>query len=503
MRVPSILALVLCAACGGDEEQAVRPNVILITLDTTRADALSSYGFSNPGWTPHLDQLAADGVRFSNAHATSAVTPVSHASILTGQFQYHHRLRVLSAASGFRLPDDQPTVATVLAEAGYDTGAVHSAFPVSSYFGLLRGVEHADSFEGELQFDEKTQKTRWDLAQNQRRSDETSQRVLDMLATLEEPYFLWIHYWDPHDGGLRPPPEWLESEQYSESLDEMRDGMYAMEVRYQDGQIGRVFDALRASGQFDRTVVALTADHGQGLSDGKQLHGWPQHRVLYREQLHVPLIVKLPSGSASTSVVDALVRTVDVAPTLLDYAGLPTESLTVAGASDGRSLRNLIEGAEDEPRVHYADQINGYDANAGMVKRRPEAAFLFAVVDSPWKLIFRPHMVERSELFHVVDDPREERDVAAENPEVVRRLVQDIARRSPWVVRRFPADGSDAPDVGDILGALGYTGGDEELTEDGDLEWTWTCLEHTARTAEDPGRCPECDARLVPLTRWR
>src|SRR5688572_23536987 len=129
-----VLVALACACSGGDREP---PNVVLVTLDTTRPDYFSCYGYQ-AGHTPNFDALAAAGARFDRAISASAVTPVSHASILTGKFPYRHGLRVLSAEGGFRLPARERTLARKLREAGYRTLAVHSAFPVSSTFGFGR-----------------------------------------------------------------------------------------------------------------------------------------------------------------------------------------------------------------------------------------------------------------------------------------------------------------------------------------------------------------------------
>lgn len=476
---------VQCSGGGG----TVRPNVILVTLDTTRPDYLSCYGGSNP--TPNLDDLARGGVRFELTLSASAVTPVSHASILTGLFPYQHGLRVLSAGSGFRLPEGQRTVASVMQAAGYTTGAVHSAFPVSGYFGFERDYDHFDSLDGALTVRQGDTKSSWDSRTLQRRSDETTDRCLEFLRDAQQkdrPFFLWVHYWDPHDPTLKPPREFISHIQIPASGMAASSGLYeefyAAEVRYLDQQFGRLLAGLRDLGLDDDTLVAVTADHGEGLADGFQRHGWGKHRMTYQEQLHVPLILNGP-GIPAGGVVRDMVRTVDIVPTLLDYVGLLGTGMVMAGMDGtgpvgalesraGRSLRPLIEGGSLPVAVAYADQINGYDANASMVGARPDAAFLYTVCDGEWKLTYRPHMPERSELFHLSSDPREEHNVHSEEPEVVLRLMADLASRDPWVLAPFADDGSLDPKVSSALGALGYaqSGSNAEST------WWWTCPAH-------------------------
>ena len=147
-RVLAALGLALSTACS--DGATGPPNILLITLDTTRPDYLSTYGYEG-GKTPNFDGLAAVGVRFDMAISASAVTPVSHASILTGREPYNHGLRILSADGGFRLPDSVPTLTSVLAREGYATAAVHSAFPVSAHFGFDRDFDVFESFELEME----------------------------------------------------------------------------------------------------------------------------------------------------------------------------------------------------------------------------------------------------------------------------------------------------------------------------------------------------------------
>ena len=480
-------------------------------MDTTRADYLSCYGYRD--WagrptTPNLDVLAAEGTRFDLAMSTAAVTPVSHAAILSGRFNRDHGVRVIFAPSGFRLPDDVPTLGTEFQAAGYTTLAVHSAFPVAPFFGLTRGFDVVDSFEAEMktrQGDDGQARSEWNQV-NTRRSDETIDRVTTALEGVEGPFFLWLHLWDPHDSiqvpdeEYMPPPELLFQtdaagkvtldENGNPRLKRPMKELYSAEIRYMDGQIGRLVELLRERGSFDRTLVAVTADHGQGLGD----HGWAAHRILYQEQIRVPLIVRLP-GAGQAPVVDALVRTVDVAPTLLDYAGLP--ALADIG---GRTLRPLIEGrADDEPRVHFADQINGYDLNAHMTKKRPQDDFTYSVTEWPWKLVWRPNWPDRSELFDLSADPVEEHNLWRwDHPEAV-RLKRELGRHAPWVTTKFAplAEAEDMQGALDALEQMGYIGGDEE--DSGEWDWEYVCPEHDDQRSRELGRCGECSSAMIVI----
>ena len=485
------LALAACEA-----EPAPRPpNVVLVTLDTTRADYLSSYGHAegHPGAaTPSFDALAADGVLFELALATAAVTPVSHASILTGMDPPGHGLRVLSAAGGYRLPEDVPTLATLLRQAGWSTAAVHSAFPVSAHFGLERGFDVFESFEVEI---ERTpERHRWDVERFQRRSDETTDLALEVLRDLPEPFFLWIHYWDPHDAKRLPPEEFLARQPADEDGWSQHSRLrYAAEVRWLDAQFGRLIGQLRQRGLYDDTLFAVTADHGEGLGE----HDWQGHRLLYQEQIHVPLILRLPGAPAGLRV-PQLVRTTDVLPTVLDYLSLATPRRL-----DGRSLRPLIEGAPDEPRIAYADQINGYDLNANILHRRPDEDFLYAVTDGRWKLIYYPNRPERSLLFDLAADPDEEHGLWDQEPEQRVRLLRELASRAPFVTAPFPPETSDDEGARAAASAaledLGYAGGDEGPAPE--AHWVWTCAQHESVRLEQAGRCARCGDPLILRSR--
>jgi len=472
--------IALAVACS--EPELPRINVLLVTLDTTRADALSCYG-APEGASPRLDELAAEGTRFDLAMATSSITPVSHASILTGLDNQRHGVRVISAESGYRLRASVPTLATALRDSGWTTAAIHSAFPVSAHYGFDRGFDVFESFEADFRVEEDGHF--WDVKEFQRRSDETTDLAIDWLAGAQDPFLLWLHNWDPHDGALKPPEEDLP-----EDLPRSKGGwigpsreLYAAEVRYMFRQIGRLIDALRESGQWERTLVVVVADHGEGLDD----HGWWAHRLLYQEQARVPLLLRIP-GARQRSSVPELVRTTDVFPTVLDFVGVDTPAPV-----DGRSLRDLIAGRGDAPRVAYADQLNGYDLNSAIREHRPLDEFVYAVVEGGWKLMWRPEHPEASELFDLEADPLETANRMEERPDQAVRLRRLLAEKAPWVTEPFPpsGDGADLSAAQRALAQLGYSG---DGSEKEGPRWAWTCPEHGDERSAEPRPCPRCGA---------
>lgn len=491
-RVLLCLCAVVLAGCGGSPPA---PSVLLVTLDTTRADALSCYGGSTR--TPVLDGLAAAGVRFERAVASAALTPPAHATIMTGREPYEHGVRVLLAPGGVRLDPGVPTLAEVLRSQGYETAAFQSAFPVSAFYGLDRGFAVFDAVDAAVGSLGEGGGATWDSRRGQRRSDETTARALAWLETAEAPFLLWIHYWDPHDPQLVPPAGLLPPDlpRDADGRPAKGDALYAVEVAFVDRQIGRVLRALEERGLAGSTLVAVTADHGEGLEDGRARHGWRGHRILYEEQLRVPLLLRGP-GLRAGALVGGLARAVDLAPTLLDYAGVEAPDCT------GRSLRPLIEGREDAPRIAYAEALNRFDDNATqLLERRSGDDLVYAASDGRWKLLWRPTSPQRSELFDLRADPGEQRDLAREQWDQAARLLNELARREPWVLSSFEADISSDPGVAAVLAGLGYAGGGAAAAAP--LSWRWVCALH-ARPLLDGGEGPAvghggCEGLGVPV----
>jgi len=328
----------LLAAVGGDLHSAFagesipRANVLLITVDTLRADRLGCYGYRRVQ-TPNIDRLAREGVQFDRAMAQVPLTLPSHAVILTGTYPMYNQVRDFT---GVGLPGNVGLLSEAFERHGYATAAFVSAFVLDGSWGLRRGFQTYDDVFDAKQFENRAP------GSIERPAKETVDRFLSWLSSRPpQPFFIWLHLFDPHSPYSPPEPY---RTQYAGHL-------YDGEIAYCDAQLGRVFEALKRAGAYDRTLIVLLSDHGESLGEhGEEEHGF----FLYSATLRVPLIVKLAGGRPSrTSRVEAVVGTVDVAPTILQLLGL-SDPLT--HQFQGSSLASLIAGkAAGGDRVAYAE----------------------------------------------------------------------------------------------------------------------------------------------------
>lgn len=443
-----VLALVSTfAACSNPPAP---PNVLLVTIDTTRADRLSCYGYEKET-SPRLDRLAESGIRFENAISQAAVTPVSHASILTGLNPYSHGLRVLHGMYENRLAKEHMTLAEVLRADGWSTAAFVSAFPVSERFGMEQGYETFDA-EFIVETPDKIVGAGGTVntGMNQRRGDKTTDLALDWLETAPRPFHLWVHYFDVHDDKVLPPKAYMD--RYGEMPTEIRDRLrkiYDIEIEYQDEQIGRVLDALEQKQELANTIVIVVADHGEGLGD----HDWWTHGVLYQEQINVPLVLTGP-GVPKNQVVSELVSTTDIAPTVYALCNIDPENRPPA---DGASLLDAARGKADPARVAYSDSVNLLTYGTAPGIRDVKNDMLFAVVQGRWKYIHHLSHPNSSELYDLVLDPDEKNNMYRERPKVVEKLRELAVGGGHVPEKQLDHNGMSAEDKA-RLEALGYVG---------------------------------------------
>ncbi len=415
-RLASAALVLLGSACGGSEPP---PNVLVVLLDTTRADHLSCYGYPRET-TPAIDRLAREGARFEDVRSQSSLTPVSASTLLTGALPFRHGVRSLFAVGGETLSRDVASLPELWQRSGRRTAAFVSAKPMGQQYGLARGFEtyHDDLAES---FARHGVERASDAPQ--RPADDTTELVLDWLdENGREPFGMLVHFFDAHDPSFVPPPDWLARnvsfplpeklrragpEQRIPALTNPRNrvDLYDAELRFMDEQLARIVAKLQEQGTLENTLVVVLADHGEAFGE----HGFWTHGILYEEQLHVPLVLRGP-GIPRGAVVRDRARVVDVLPTLAELLELPAP----AQALDGRSLAPLLRGTtEGESREVYAEV---HHAAEDRLKRDAE---MYALRSGDWKYIHRP-ATGRHELYDLSKDPHELTNLyAADHPRAV------------------------------------------------------------------------------------
>ncbi len=421
MRPSTLLALLALLACGEGEAAAeptpgAPPPIVLISIDTLRADRLPAYGYQ-PGATPAIDRLARDGIVFEGAWSHSPLTMPSHASILSGLLPPDHGVR---DNIGYRFDSAAvPYLPRLLRAAGYATGAAVSAY-------VLRGEGgFADGFD--LYEDAIPKRRRAGVGGLQRPGAETLERALPWLRkNAGKPFFFFLHLFEPHTPYEAPEP--FASRHASP---------YDGEVAAADRVVGELLAELERLDVYAPAAIVLVSDHGEGLGD----HGEDEHGVLlYREALQVPLILKLPGGAHAGRRVKAAAQLVDVAPTLFALAGLE-----LPPAAPGRPLLELLE--DGAPRAIYAETFF------------PRLHFgwseLLSLVEGSRHYIEGPD----PELYDLATDPAEERNLLLPTGDREERHRAAGMRRALASYGRTPeAPAPVAEEERRKLAALGYIG---------------------------------------------
>jgi arylsulfatase A-like enzyme/tetratricopeptide (TPR) repeat protein len=401
-------------------------NILLVTLDTARADRLGCYGYASAE-TPVLDGLARDGVLFERCITPTAFTLPSHASIMTGRYPASHGVRI----NGDRaLADAQTTLAERLSEAGYRTGAFIGAFVLDGRWGLKQGFEHYDD-----NFDLKPGE-QLDLVRVQRTGDKVVDAALTWLKETDaRPFFAWVHLYDPHTP-YEPPEPWRS--RLNDSLSHLYDG----EIAFADSQVGRLLDWLASQGLEKKTIVVAVGDHGEGLgSHGEAEHGY----FVYDYAVHVPFLVRLPLDGFRGIRAPAQVRTTDIVPTLLDLIGAH-----VPAEIDGESLAPLLAHPNREgPRYAFSESMS------------PSLQYgwgeLYGVQTLSYKYIEAP----KPELYDLREDPEEDDNVLVRLPGVAKEMREALKKIREGTGARAPETQEANIDEETMrrLASLGYIGG--------------------------------------------
>ena len=432
LAIVSLLPLTGCstpqdfASLRGDGEY----NVLLITVDTIRADRLGAYGFEGID-TPIIDSLAARGVTFTRAYSPTPLTLPSHASIFSGTFPPYHGVRDNGA---FAVPAELTLMAEVFQANGFATAAFVGAFVLDSRFGLDQGFEsYFDDFELPRQ-------NIIGLGTVQRPAEEVIDAALEWLEGEGGlPFFLWVHLYDPHTPYA--PPEPYRSEYAGKP--------YLGEIAYTDAQIGRLLEGLSGRGVAADTFVVVVGDHGESLGE----HGEIEHGFfVYEESIHVPLIISLPFAQLHGVRRSQLVSLVDIMPTVLEMSGLD-----LPPALQGLSLVPLFSGQPDDWRQYVYSETFYPRYHFGWSE-------LQAVQDERYKLILSPE----PELYDLLDDPDESNNLAAERVSVFATL----EREAEAMIAAYGEGGGRAQvveideDTRQSLAALGYLGGFQPAVDD-------------------------------------
>ncbi len=468
LLLPALLAAV-ATACGPAGPGG--KNILVITMDTTRADFLGAYG-SDLGVTPVIDGLAARGVVFEDAYAPMPQTLPSHSTLFTGLDPRQH----LTLENTYKLAGEFRTLAEVAAERGYRTGAFIAALVLDEETGMDQGFERFDKPAGIWNEEREGHPP-------QRSAEEVTLAALDWADELdpEDPWMLWAHYYDPHGdhaAGFNPPGRHraaidmpairrrvAQGAALSEELDQATLvefwAQYAAEIRYMDEQIGGLIDGLRDRGLLEDTLIVLVGDHGEGLYE----HGLKAHGAYVWEELHrIPLIVVAPDGAHAGQRVGGRALLKDLEPTIKRLA------MDLAPSRDGDlgiDLWASVEAGGRLPRRPVFLERPHFDEER--VRRRVRGTelteddaygYLAAVLMEDHKLIRHPDGTTR--LYDLAADPRELRDLSEQDPALRDKL---LGLLDQWIADNEVGEPGEGIEISDekrrALEALGYLGGND------------------------------------------
>src|SRR5713226_9154706 len=397
------------------------PNVVVITIDTLRPDHLGCYGYKQIR-TPNIDALAADGIRFERAYTSVPVTLPSHTVIFTGTYPIYSGMHDFAAN---KLSPTQPTLASVLKEHGYTTGAVVASAVLDSRFGLNHGFDfYYDHFDfSRLQES--------NLDEMERPGNVVADVTLDWLTkNYQKKFFLWMHLYDPHYP-YRPPAPY--SQEYASHP-------YDGEIAFADAQVGRLLRFLKEKGLYQNTLIVLSGDHGESLGEhGEKTHGF----FIYNATLRVPLILHLP-GEASAKTVTDLVNLADLMPTVLQIL-----KVDVPSQVQGRNLLAIMAPKkEDKSRSLYAETF--------LPRLHFNWSELRGIETENYHFIDAP----KPELYDLTKDPGETQNLFGEK----KAVAEEMRARLATLIQQYTAGQELAEKTGldpalmERLKSLGYAG---------------------------------------------
>ena len=400
------------------------PNIIFITVDTTRADRM---GFldNTHGLTPNLDLVARQGVVFERAYSQAPLTPVSHATIFTGTYPQFHTVTDF----GHPLPSLLPYLPDILQKAGYHTAAFVGSLILDPHASMAPGFDRGFSFF-DAGFRPKTDPDEDRYRTVERRAGDVVGHAINWIGkNPRAPFFVWVHLYDPHAPYDPAPP-----------YDKRFKDPYEGEIAYADASLGKLFAYLREHGLYDRTMIVMMSDHGESLgAHGESMHGI----FLYDETIHVPLIFKLPGELLARRRVSARVRLVDVAPTLLSMLSLP-----LPPTFQGESLVPLMKGTQKA-----ADDLPAYAETD-----YPHRAFGWSALRSLRSGKYLYVHAPKRELYDQSQDKAATHNLAVSSPAVASTLqaqIDDFHDKTAVTLDK-PQESKLSADQAENLSALGY-----------------------------------------------
>jgi len=420
------LALFILFLAASSLSHAEAPNIILVTVDTTRADRMGFLG-SNRGLTPHLDALARQGIVFEHAYSQAPLTPVSHATIFTGTYPQFHTVTDF----GHPLPSLLPYVPEILQKSGYHTAAFIGSLILDPKANMAPGFDRGfDHFDAGFHQKHGPGEDRYHTIER-RAGDVVAHAVTWIKKNPKPPFFIWVHLYDPHAPYDPPAP-------FKTKFKDPYDG----EVAYADASLGKLFEYLRQRGLYDRALITVMSDHGESLgAHGESMHGI----FLYDETIRVPLLFKLPDELLAGHRVSSQVRLVDVAPTLLSMLSLPLPP-TFQGESLVARMKSAKAKASDLPayaETEYPHRAFGWSALRSMRTGK----YLF--VRAP-----------KRELYDQNHDVAAEHNLAATSPAVTDTLqsqLDDFRDKTASFHDDVPKSALNSQQS-ENLAALGYAG---------------------------------------------
>jgi len=466
LRAFLLFPAVCIAGCGHEEKTAVvkkmasagekttRPDIIIITIDTLRADHLGCYGYFR-NTSPAIDELARNGILFERTMTPMGTTLPAHVSLMTSTTTLKHGIKANMDIKGDALDasDGLLTFAQIAGRAGYITAGFVSAAPVKKHSGMATGFDI---------FDEPKSKAR--LAAS------TNKGLFSWLKkNSKRPLFLWIHYWDPHEPYSAPGKyrnmfsekqkirKFLKKKKVPNMVSYVlrKNNRYDGEIRYVDDQINRLFDVLKKKGVFDDSIIVITGDHGEGLGQ----HYWIDHGRIYDEQLHVPLIIKLPDGSDFAGIRrSGMSSLIDIVPTVASEAGI---ELT-------RKERNQFQGVDllkDVPARKYVLSERSHR------RRNWEPGMKYTLTGPEWK--YHYYTDWQDELYNLKNDPGETINVIEDNAQIARKMKNIIETEIAKYESRTKKDEVQEIDalVLQQIESLGYVVEEDDESPEQEKEW--------------------------------